>query len=83
MMFSSRKPKRERGPKNCKKREEQNTKGKTKGKQQENKEKPRKERRKKTESIKKTFQCRMLEDKRQERKKFQLLELQWQYDVCM
>jgi hypothetical protein len=58
MMFSSRKPKQERGPKNCKKREEQNTKGKTKGKQQENKEKPRKERRKKTESIKKTFQCR-------------------------
>jgi hypothetical protein len=28
MMFSSGKPKRERGPKHCKKREEQNTKGK-------------------------------------------------------
>jgi hypothetical protein len=80
MIFSSGKPKRERGPKNCKTREEQNTKGKTKAKQQENKENPRKERRKKTESIK-TFRARMLEDKRQERTKFQLLELQWQYDV--
>jgi hypothetical protein len=80
MMFSSGKPKRERGPKNCKKREEQNTKGKM-GNSKKIRKTPEKKEGRKQRAQRRPFRARMLEDKRQERTKFQLLELQWQYDV--